>query len=58
MRFMCTDSNKPTMGLHLEAHIRFQGTALVDIQLLFVIILYIEDYIKIDIGICTDIFKN
>lgn len=47
------------MDLHLEAHIKFQGAPSVDhAAQLFVIIFDTEDYIKIDVGVCIDIFKH
>lgn len=47
------------MDLHGEAHIRFQGAAsIVYSVLLFVTIFDIKDYIKIDVGVCIDIFKH
>lgn len=59
MRLICVYSNKPTMDLHLEAHIKFQGAPSVEYAaLLFVIIFDAEDYIKIDVGVCIDIFKH
>lgn len=57
MRFICACS-KPTMDLHLEACIGFQGAAAEYSVLLFVIIFDIEDYVKIDVGVCTDIFQH
>lgn len=51
--------NKFTMNLHLEAHIKFQVAPSVEYTaLLFVIIFDAEDYIKIDVGVCIDIFKH
>lgn len=47
------------MDLHLEAT-QFQGTATsVEYSVLFFVIIFdIEDYIKIDVGVCTDIFQH
>lgn len=59
MRLICVYSNKLTMNLHLEAHIKFQVAPSVEYTaLLFVIIFDAEDYIKIDLGVCIDIFKH
>lgn len=58
-RLICTYSNKPTADLYLGAFIPFQGAATVEYSVLhFVIIFDIEDYIKIDVGVCTGIFKH
>lgn len=59
MRLTCAYFNKPMMDLNLQAHIRFQGATSVEYPvLLFVIIFDIEDYIKIDVDVCTDIFQH
>lgn len=58
-KLICIYSNKRTVRLHLEAHIQSQGATSVEYSvLLFVIICGIEDYIKSDVGICTDIFQH
>lgn len=58
MRLICTCFSKPTMDLHLENYIQFQGAASIDYSvLLFVTVFDIEDYIKIDVGVCIDILK-